>query len=248
MAVAESMTMNATQAMKMNMIFWNSPMPNSENVSGIRAATGMLRPMIVSGAKKALTRRKAAAQHAQRHADHRRQAEAQHHAAQAGPACCGSAPGRTTGSGSSPNVSAGLGRMLGLRIRSSAVSPAVRHHHDAAAQHDAQHAQQHGLPARDLAAQREAAAARARRGRGMRQRCCRLARQLLDKPAVGARRLSGWRIGLIARAHRVVPLLLLGRIDLDLHAAVLGVVQRVVRIGRPVPAHARRPRTGSGRA
>ncbi len=29
-----------------------------------------------------------------------------------------------------------------------------------------------------------------------------------------------------------------GRVDLDLHAAVLGVVERVVRIGRAVPAHA----------
>ena len=52
------MTMKATQAMKMNITFWNSPMPNRAKVKGMTAATGMLRPMITSGPKKALIRRK----------------------------------------------------------------------------------------------------------------------------------------------------------------------------------------------
>ena len=56
-------------------------MPNSEKVSGIRAATGMLRPKIVSGAEEGVDPRKAAAKHAQRHADRRRQAKAQRDAA-----------------------------------------------------------------------------------------------------------------------------------------------------------------------
>ena len=40
----------------------------------------------------------------------------------------------------------------------------------------------------------------------------------------------------------------LRRVDLDLDAAVLRVVVRIGRIGRPIPAHARRSRTGSAGA
>ena len=50
-----SQTTNATQAMKMNMIFCSSPMPKSEKVKGISAATGMLRPNRVIGRKNACT-------------------------------------------------------------------------------------------------------------------------------------------------------------------------------------------------
>ena len=50
--------MKATQAMKMNITFWNSPMPKRANVKGMTAATGTLRPMITSGPKNALIRRK----------------------------------------------------------------------------------------------------------------------------------------------------------------------------------------------
>ena len=84
MARVVSHTTNATQAMKMNITFCISPMPKSENVSGISAATGMLRPNKVSGMKKACTRRKAAAEHAQRHADQRGQAETQRQPPQRG--------------------------------------------------------------------------------------------------------------------------------------------------------------------
>ena len=58
MARAVSEMTNATQAMKMNITFCSSPMPKSEKVSGMSAATGMLRPNSVSGRKKALIRGK----------------------------------------------------------------------------------------------------------------------------------------------------------------------------------------------
>ena len=51
-------------------------MPKSENVSGISAAIGMLRPKMVSGSEEGVDPGEAAAQDAERHADERRQAEA----------------------------------------------------------------------------------------------------------------------------------------------------------------------------
>src|SRR6266478_4079689 len=54
MAIAASKTTNATQEMKMNMIFWDSSMPNQISVKGTMADIGTLRPKIVIGAKKAL--------------------------------------------------------------------------------------------------------------------------------------------------------------------------------------------------
>ena len=69
--------MNVTQAMKMNITFCVSPMPNETNVSGISAAMGMLRPKIVSGQEEGLDAGEAAAEHAERDADERGQEEAQ---------------------------------------------------------------------------------------------------------------------------------------------------------------------------
>ena len=60
-AAVVSLTTKATLAMKRNITFWNSPMPNRKNVRGMSAATGMLRPKTVSGARKALTAGKQAA-------------------------------------------------------------------------------------------------------------------------------------------------------------------------------------------
>ena len=84
MAVAESITMKATQAMKMNMIFWNSPMPKSEKVSGIRAAMGMLRPHDRQRGEEGVHPAETAAENAQGHAHDRRQPETESHAPQAG--------------------------------------------------------------------------------------------------------------------------------------------------------------------
>ncbi len=61
-AAAVSLTTKATLAMNRNITFWNSPIPKKKNVSGISAATGMLRPKIVSGATNARTAGKQAAQ------------------------------------------------------------------------------------------------------------------------------------------------------------------------------------------
>ena len=58
MARVVSQTMKATHAMKMNITFWNSPIPKSEKVKGIKAATGMLRPNKVIGMKNACIRGK----------------------------------------------------------------------------------------------------------------------------------------------------------------------------------------------
>ena len=51
----------ATLAMKRNMTFWNSPIPKKKNVNGISAATGMLRPKTISGARNARSAGKQAA-------------------------------------------------------------------------------------------------------------------------------------------------------------------------------------------
>ncbi len=143
MAVAESITTNATQAIKMNITFWNSPMPNSDKVSGITAATGMLRPPIIKGAKKAFTRRK------------------QPQIMPKGmPTIAASPKPRVTRFKlarvfrvsawsnqrllKSPKVSAGLGNLLGLTRRFSAISPAVSHHQIAP------HTQTHNTPRRTL--------------------------------------------------------------------------------------------------
>ena len=47
--------------MNRNITFWNSPIPKKKNVSGMSAATGMLRPKIVSGATNDRTAGKQAA-------------------------------------------------------------------------------------------------------------------------------------------------------------------------------------------
>ncbi len=161
------MTMNATQAMKMNMIFWNSPIPNSESVRGITAATGILRPTIISGAKKALDAAETAAEHAQRNPHQGRQPKP-----------------RTTRFRltsvlrvrawsnqrlwKSSNVSSGLGRTVGPRKRSSGIGAAGQRPPHHAAEPDAERPQQECLPRGDVAAQRESVlrGARARRPRG----------------------------------------------------------------------------------
>ena len=66
----------------MNITFWNSPIPNREKVSGIKAAMGMLRPTITSGANRAFHPREAAAEDAHGHAHDDRQPEPQHDAPQ----------------------------------------------------------------------------------------------------------------------------------------------------------------------
>ena len=66
----------------MNITFWSSPMPNRPKVSGMRAAIGMLRPKMVSGRKKALTRGKQPHRMPSGHADEGGQAEAEHDALQ----------------------------------------------------------------------------------------------------------------------------------------------------------------------
>lgn len=109
--------------MNRNITFWNSPMPNKKNVSGISAATGMLRPKTVSGARNARTAGKQAAK-----------------TPSGTPIVAVSPNPRQTRMsvrmvfatslrspntrGSSRNVSAGLGSMAGLMNRLSA-SPAV---------------------------------------------------------------------------------------------------------------------------
>ncbi|MFM8709392.1 MAG: hypothetical protein ACKOHK_15270, partial [Planctomycetia bacterium] len=55
-------------------------MPKKKNICGIRAATGMLRPKIVSGARNARNSAKQAANTPERHADGGRQSETEHHA------------------------------------------------------------------------------------------------------------------------------------------------------------------------
>ncbi len=92
MAVAVSLTMNITQAMKMNITFWTSPMPNAAKVSGIRAASGMLRPKIVSGSRKALGEREAARTGRPGESPRRGQEEAEEHAPQRDDQVAGQSP------------------------------------------------------------------------------------------------------------------------------------------------------------
>ena len=51
-AAVVSLTTKATLAMNRNIVFWKLPIPKKKKVSGINAATGMLRPKIASGAVK----------------------------------------------------------------------------------------------------------------------------------------------------------------------------------------------------
>src|SRR5439155_292265 len=55
MAATASEYTNGTHAMKMNITFWVSSIPNHRMVSGISAATGRLRPNRASGAPAAST-------------------------------------------------------------------------------------------------------------------------------------------------------------------------------------------------
>ena len=122
------MTMKATQAMKMNITFWNSPMPKRANVKGMTAATGMLRPMITSGPKKALIRRKQPQSDAQRHADGHAKANPSTTRLQADQRVAGQLPIEPQ-AGEGWNVAAGLGSISGPTIGGRFSSPAVRHHH-----------------------------------------------------------------------------------------------------------------------
>ena len=157
------MTMKATQAMKMNITFWNSPMPNRAKVKGMTAATGMLRPMITSGPKKALIRRKQP---------------------QTTPSGTPTATARANPSttrlrltsrlrvnsrsnhkrGKAANVAAGPGSVSGPMIGGWFSSPAVSHHHSAEADDDAEDAHRHRLPGGDFRPQDAETAAPPRRG------------------------------------------------------------------------------------
>ena len=56
-ARAASKKTNGAVAMKMNIVFWDSSMPNQRIVSGMSTATGMLRAKIDSGPVNASTTR-----------------------------------------------------------------------------------------------------------------------------------------------------------------------------------------------
>ena len=85
------MTMNATQAMKMNIIFWNSPMPNSEKVKRDHRGHGDIAADDHQRREEGVDAAKAAAQDAQGNSHQRRQAESQHDSLQADAPCCASA-------------------------------------------------------------------------------------------------------------------------------------------------------------
>ena len=156
--------MKATTAMKMNITFCGSPMPNSANVSGISAAMGMLRPNTFTGAKNALIQGKQPHKHAERNRHRGRQRKSEHDAPQADeqiarqrvvePQVVQSARGRT-----SPP---GLGATSMPTSRSSC-GPRVRNHHmpNTSARHNS--AQQDASPMRNRPAKRKEAAAARRR-------------------------------------------------------------------------------------
>ena len=75
MARVVSQTMNATQAMKMNITFCSSPMPKSENVKRNERGDRDVAAEQGHRQEKRLHPGKTAAEHAQRHADQRGQAE-----------------------------------------------------------------------------------------------------------------------------------------------------------------------------
>ena len=183
--------------------------------------------------------REAAAEHAQRDADERGQPEAR------APRAAGVAKMLRVSARSNQrlvescaNVSAGLGSPLTARRSAPRGSPRVTNHHSAEADGEAQQRRtattcQSGTSLR----RREQVRASRRSGRCRRGGArCRGARPV-------ARRSRLVLVDGIGLDHRrscpgLTLMLLLGREDLDLDAAVLGVVVGVGRVGRAVPADA----------
>ena len=122
-AAVVSLTTKATLAMNRNITFWNSPMPNRKNVSGMSAATGMLRPKTVSGARNARTAGKQAASTPSGTPTTAVRPKPRQTLASVRTVLATSFRSPNT-RGSSRSVSAGLGSMAGLMKRASA-SPAV---------------------------------------------------------------------------------------------------------------------------
>ena len=122
-AAVVSLTTKATLAMNKNIIFWNSPIPKKKKVSGIRAATGMLRPKIVSGATNDRTAGKQAASTPSGTPTNPLRPNPRHTRRSVTSVLATSLRSPNT-AGTFATVSPGLGRVAGLMNRLSA-SPAV---------------------------------------------------------------------------------------------------------------------------
>ena len=125
---AASENTNGTQAMKMNITFCVSSIPNHRIVSGISAATGMLRPKSASGAPAASKTRHEPARMPSGTPTSDGEAEAEQHALQRGGDALQQRALVQQSSGSSPTTSAGLGRITGEISRFSASAPRVASH------------------------------------------------------------------------------------------------------------------------
>ncbi len=262
----------------MNITFWNSPMPNSANVKGMTAATGMLRPTITSGPKKALIRRK------------------QPQTTPSGTPTTAARPNPSTTRlrltsvlrvssrsnqrlGKAAKVVAGLGKIVwaddgraGSRRRRSA------HHHSRQTDDDAEDAHRHALPGGDFRPQGMESAAPTRAGaaggeltlvgwrRRLRFALYRVCHRDLSRSGI----LVGWdQRACECRPTRFVSifvhggparkltmgtwcpvppygrgLLFFGRVDLDLHAAILAPGRRGFASRPAGPSPGRRHRTG----
>ena len=234
-------------------------MPNSDNVSGITAATGMLRPTTIKGAKKALTRRKQPHSTPKGIPTSGRQPKPQHHALQADQ--------RVAGQGVIEPEAAEVGERLGgagqdRRAQTAAPrefrrgsAPTTRRR-----RRRGNSAQQKRLPDGDLAAQGRQPS---RPAVGAAGGTPRPRRSMAAVPAGHDRRgvtiVRPAAVAGLLRLHvlalrsvssdRAMPLYCFSAgIDLDLHAAVLRLVEGILRDPPAGPSPGRRPRTGSARA
>ena len=113
--------------MKMNITFCVSSMPNQRMVSGISAATGMLRPNSASGAPAASITRQEPARIPSGTPTSDRQPEADEHARSVAAMLCTSARSLNS-AGKLRMTSAGLGRITGEISRVSGAAPEVASH------------------------------------------------------------------------------------------------------------------------
>ena len=205
----------------------------------------MFRPKIVKGAKKALIGGKQPQSTPSGMPTSAASPKPSTTPLQAWPACCASARGRTRGWGSRRTSRPGWAAIAGPSSRSSAIARGHDHHHDAARRaRETAGSQQDGLPDRNLACAGTNEPWRTDRRHGAVPmvvsapgpplcRCRRVARSCPRTSGRSSARLLSLGSVMVGR-----PYCFSAVIDLDFHAAVLRLVERVVRVGRPVPAHA----------